>query len=125
MSRVGRRQLLIATAALFTAPLAGGAQQAGKVYRIGFLSAAPKPIRPHAALFDGLRAVGYIEGRNLIVERRYAGVSLDRLNEFAADLVRQKPQLEELEFGFSSWKRKVPMTLRPRLKLQFGGALMR
>ena len=44
-------------------------------------------------MFDGLRAVGYIEGRNLIVERRYAGVSLDRLNEFAADLVRLKVDL--------------------------------
>jgi putative ABC transport system substrate-binding protein len=90
MSRVGRRQLLIATAALFAAPLAAEAQQAGKVYRIGFLSAAPRPIRPHAIFFEGLREAGYIEGRNLIVERRYAAGSVDRLNEFAADLVRLK-----------------------------------
>jgi putative tryptophan/tyrosine transport system substrate-binding protein len=93
MRRVGRRQFLIATGALFTASLAAEAQQAGKVYRIGFLSFASGPLSPHAAFFDGLRDIGYIEGRNLIVERRYAGGNVDRLNEFAADLVRLKVDL--------------------------------
>src|SRR5687767_11474507 len=93
MGRIGRRQFLIATGALFTAPLAAEAQQVGKVHRIGFLSAASEPLPPHAAFFDGLREVGYIEGRNLIIERRFAGGNVDRLNEFAADLARLKVDL--------------------------------
>jgi putative ABC transport system substrate-binding protein len=95
MGRIGRRQFLIATGALFTAALAAEAQQAGKVYRIGFLSAASgrDAPHPHAAFFDGLSEVGYIEGRNLIIERRFAAGNVDRLNEFAADLVRLKVDL--------------------------------
>jgi len=95
MGRIGRRQFLIATGALFTAPLRAEAQHAGKIYRIGFLSAASGTDRlhPSAAFFDGLREVGYIEGRNLILERRFTAGNLDRLNEFAAELVRLKVDL--------------------------------
>ena len=95
MGRIGRRQFLIATGALFAAPLAAEAQQAGKVYRIGFLSAASgrDALHPQAAFFDGLRELGYIEGQNLIIERRFAEGNFDRLNEFAADLARRKVDL--------------------------------
>jgi putative ABC transport system substrate-binding protein len=41
-------------------------------------------------LFDGLRELGYVEGRNLIVERRYAEGHADRFPEFAAEMVRLK-----------------------------------
>src|SRR5262249_56185588 len=40
------------------------------------------------ALFEGLRELGYEEGRNLIVERRYAGDRTERFQEFAAEMVR-------------------------------------
>jgi putative tryptophan/tyrosine transport system substrate-binding protein len=42
------------------------------------------------ALFQGLQDLGYVEGRNLIVERRYAGDQTDRFQEFAAEMVRLK-----------------------------------
>jgi len=93
MDLLRRRRLLIAAGALFAAPLATEAQQRGKVYRIGFLSVAPGPLRPHAAFFDGLRELGYIEGRNIIVERRFAAGNVDQLNEFATELVRLKVDL--------------------------------
>jgi len=51
-------------------PLAGRAQQAGKVWRIGFIAHGHESF--YDALFEGLREYGYEEGRNLIVERRYA-----------------------------------------------------
>ena len=40
------------------------------------------------ALFEGLREFGYVEGRNLIVERRYAEGRAERFQEFAAEMVR-------------------------------------
>ncbi len=66
------------------------AQQAGKVYRIGFLSDGPR-MRPNFEVFrQALRELGYIEGQNIVIEWRLAGMKPDRLAEMAADLVRQK-----------------------------------
>ena len=59
---------------------------AATVHRIGYLSAgAPQPY--HEPLFAGLQDLGYVEGQNLIVERRFTGGSLDGLREAAAELV--------------------------------------
>jgi hypothetical protein len=52
---------------LLAAPLAAEAQQAGKVYRIGFLSSLPVP---PTALADTLRKVRLVEGQNIVVDRR-------------------------------------------------------
>jgi putative ABC transport system substrate-binding protein len=66
------------------------AQPAAKVYRVGFfLGATGESV---ASLFDalkeGLRDLGYVEGRNVVFERRYADGHMDRLPEIAAELVR-------------------------------------
>jgi putative tryptophan/tyrosine transport system substrate-binding protein len=76
----------VATAAW---PLGAGAQQAEKVYKLGFLSAgSPNP----SVLADlyALPELGYVEGKNLIVERRFAEDRLDRLPRLAAELVSLK-----------------------------------
>jgi putative tryptophan/tyrosine transport system substrate-binding protein len=72
-------------------PVGASAQQAGKVYRVGVLSAggAPPP-ELRAVLPDALRELGWIEGKNIVIERRYAEDQLDRLPELAAELVRLK-----------------------------------
>jgi putative tryptophan/tyrosine transport system substrate-binding protein len=86
-----RRRDFICTLAVIAAwPLIARAQQASKVYRLGYL--APAPI-PHLrdALFEALSELGYLEGKNLKVEYRYgAGEALDAL---AAELVGLKPDL--------------------------------
>ena len=66
------------------------AQPAAKVYRIGFLTlaAAESAAAPFRALSEGLRDLGYIEGRNIIFERRYADGRVERLPDLAAELVR-------------------------------------
>ena len=75
---------------LLAAPLPTEAQQSGKVNRIGFLSDGPR-MRPNFDVFrQGLRELGYIEGQNIVIEWRLAGMKPDRLAEMAADLVRQK-----------------------------------
>src|SRR5215471_20099517 len=67
-------------------PLAARAQEAGKVWRMGFIAHGYESF--YDALFDGLRDYGYEEGRNLIVERRYAHGQAERFKEFAAEMVR-------------------------------------
>ena len=67
------------------------AQQAGKVYRIGFLHVLNiAKSSGSQAFFQGLRDLGYVEGRNIIIERRSAKGKRDRLPELAAELVRLK-----------------------------------
>jgi putative ABC transport system substrate-binding protein len=90
------RRMFLETLAgsLLAAPLAAGAQQAGKVWRIGLLQEGPNSrLDPGAAVngfLDGLRDLGYVEGRNLIIEHRYANNQPERIPEFAAELVRLK-----------------------------------
>jgi putative tryptophan/tyrosine transport system substrate-binding protein len=75
-------------------PLAARGQQAAKVPRIGFLFyGSPGPAPEIDAFRQGLHEHGYIEGQNIAVEYRYAGVQLEQLPELAAELVRRKPDV--------------------------------
>jgi putative ABC transport system substrate-binding protein len=89
MTRVSSVVMLII--ALLAAPLAAEAQPAGKVYRIGTLNLGSPSRSPLAeAFWQGLRELGYVEGRNVIVEARWAEGRPERLPGLAADLVRLK-----------------------------------
>ena len=83
-----------ATLSLLAAPLAAEAQPAGKVPRIGFLVAASASDSAYARWIEtfrqGLRDLGYVEGRNIVIEYRYAGEKYERLPGLAAELVRLK-----------------------------------
>jgi putative tryptophan/tyrosine transport system substrate-binding protein len=69
-------------------PLAAYAQQAGKVYRIGvFTSGAPLMSKTWSIFIDGLKELGWTEGKNIAFEPRYAENDLARLPELAAELV--------------------------------------
>ena len=59
---------------LLVAPLAGGAQPPGKVPRIGYLSGSSRSsMAPRTEAFrQGLRELGYVEGKNIVIEWRYA-----------------------------------------------------
>src|SRR5262249_53193073 len=69
-------------------PLVAGAQQAGKVYRIAFFSAG-EPIQPktRSIFVNGLHELGWIEGKNILFEGRFAKNRLERLPGLAAELV--------------------------------------
>src|SRR5258708_1977830 len=73
-------------------PLAARAQQAGKVYRIGFLSyrGCGASLDPNGAFRRGLGEVGYIEGRNLVLEYRDAPGQVERFPDLALQLIRLK-----------------------------------
>ena len=81
---------------LVIAPPTALAQPAGKVYRIGYLSigsASTTYTRPLEAFRQGLRELGWEEGRNLLIEYRFAEGHADRLPALADELVRLKVDL--------------------------------
>jgi putative tryptophan/tyrosine transport system substrate-binding protein len=85
------RCILILTLSLLAVPLAAEAQQPGKVYRIGILAGSVQEVREqrgHEALQQGLRELGYVEGKNVILEYRYTEGNVARFPELAAKLVR-------------------------------------
>jgi putative ABC transport system substrate-binding protein len=88
---VERRQFLT-TLALIAVALAAEAQQPAKGHRIGLLIGSSESfVAPYIEIFrQALRALGYVEGGNIVIEFRYADGHYDRLSILAADLVRLK-----------------------------------
>jgi ABC-type uncharacterized transport system substrate-binding protein len=86
-----RRFLLTSLAGAFAAPLAAEAQQGTKAARVGYLAGnlAGGPHLPEA-FRQGLRDLGYVEGRNVVIEYRDAEGKLERLPALAAELVALK-----------------------------------
>jgi len=77
-----RRFLLTSLVGAVAVPGAVEAQQVGRMYRIGYLFDARPPDQtssPLRALEENLRELGYVEGKNLVVERRFAAFKYDRL----------------------------------------------
>jgi ABC-type uncharacterized transport system substrate-binding protein len=87
-----RRFLLTLVTGVFTTPLAARAQHAGKVYRIGVLEVvgAASNAANLSAFQQGLRELGYVEGRNLVIEYRSADGRPERLADLAIELVALK-----------------------------------
>jgi putative ABC transport system substrate-binding protein len=97
---VARRRLLVAVgsaAAGMCAPLRGFAQQAGKMARIGILSPVARTDAVARALYtaftDRLRELGYVEGKTLLIEWRFAEGKYDRLPLLAGELVKAQVEV--------------------------------
>ena len=92
MRRIGLAVVLALSLVLAT--IAGEAQTAGKVPRVGFLlGLSPGPSREVDAFQQGLRELGYIEGQNIAIDYRYARGQVERLPGLAAELVRLNPDV--------------------------------
>jgi putative ABC transport system substrate-binding protein len=90
---MNRRDTVLALFALGAAPLAAKAQQAGKVWRVGFL--VSRRVGSLASDYyggfpRGMRELGYVEGKNLVIEWRSAEGKYERFPGLAAELVRLK-----------------------------------
>jgi putative ABC transport system substrate-binding protein len=92
MRRIGL--VLAVTLSLALAPLSAGTQT-GKVHRIGFLAPAGRtPSRPVEAFREGLRSLGYVEGRNIEIEYRYGDPRrLELLPVLASELVARQVEI--------------------------------
>jgi putative ABC transport system substrate-binding protein len=90
MTRVSK--VVFVALALLAAPLAAEAQQPTSIFRIGFLTAVPLSVMSARteAFRQGLREMGYVEGKTILIEWRSAEGQLERLPSLAAELVRLK-----------------------------------
>jgi putative ABC transport system substrate-binding protein len=90
---IDRRTFLAGTGAvIFAAPLAAEPQQAGKVWRIAYLGNSSAALESElvAAFRQGLRDLGYVEGRNIVIEYRWAEGQYDRFPGFIAEAIQSK-----------------------------------
>jgi putative ABC transport system substrate-binding protein len=87
-----KKPFFILVALLLTAVQIVGAQQPTKIPRIGYLSGTSPSTSParREAFRQGLRELGYVEGKNIVIEWRHAEGKFDRLPALAAELVRLK-----------------------------------
>ncbi len=81
---------VVLAVSLLAAPLAAEAQQTGKVYRVGVLHQGSPPTG-RIAFAKALQDLGYIEGRNLVIDRRWAEGKNERFSSLATELVALKP----------------------------------
>ena len=86
------RIIIAFTLGLLAAPLTAEAQQPAKIPRIGLLGTFPTHGHDEA-LRQGLHELGYLEGQNIAIERRYSEGRAERLPDLAAELVRLKVDL--------------------------------
>ena len=106
-----RRQVLIAfSASAFAAPFRCFSQQPAKIPRIGFLGydSASGYANQVEQLRTGLREFGYVEGKNIVIEFRWAAGKYERFPEMAAELVRLKVDVIVKPFD--------PVTLHEKVK---------
>ncbi len=114
--------LVLLAQSLLLAPLAAHAQQAGKVYRIGHLAPAdfdrPDPMEQRAwpAFVDGLKSLGWIEGKNFVFERRMSSTRTG-IQQAAGEFVRKKVDVIVLVGGaraamVQQVTRTIPTVLR-------------
>jgi putative ABC transport system substrate-binding protein len=83
------------TGGLLSAPLAAGAQPAGKVHRIGFLGNSTAALEANLVqpFRDGLRELGYVEGRDVAIEYRWAEGQYERFPALVAELIALKVEV--------------------------------
>lgn len=82
-----RRELLTGAAVLLIGAFPAGAQTAAKVYRIGFVN--PVSAGPQVVAFrEGLRELGYVEGKNMTLEARFAEGRAEALPALVAEVLR-------------------------------------
>jgi putative ABC transport system substrate-binding protein len=83
-----RREFIAVLGSAAAWPLAVRAQKAGKIPRIGYLSPGTKLSLLDRSFLQGLRELGYVEGKNILIEYRFAGGKFKRLPAMAAELVQ-------------------------------------
>lgn len=113
-----RKLLIVLGAGALAAPVISFAQQQGKTYRIGVLtdSAASPGLQ---GFFQGLRELGYVEGKNILIERRFTGDDTGKLLPFARELAALKVDVilansstESTNSGLRRSQRDITMKIR-------------
>jgi len=99
---MNRRDTVFALLALGAAPRVSHAQQQGKIWRVGYLSARRGPNEFEQAFVRGMRERGYVEGTHIIIDFRWADGDLQRLRAMAAEVVAAMPDVVVAPDGFGA-----------------------
>ena len=83
-----RRKLIFALGTAGSFPFAAVSQQPKKIYRIGFVTGRPRLDEPSEAFRQRLRELGYVEGKNLVIEQRFADCHYERMARLATELAQ-------------------------------------
>jgi ABC-type uncharacterized transport system substrate-binding protein len=121
-----RTFMALVSGGLLAAPLAVEAQPAEKVYRLGYLASGWPDERTRLLLDSfrkALRDLGYLEGRNIVSEIRYAEGKVERLPDLAAELVRSKVDLIVTGTGRAALAAKKATQTIPIVMLSSGDAV--
>ena len=113
---IDRRRFISGVALGFVAlPLAAEAQQAGKVYRIGFLGLNSAAASQYlvAPFRQGLREHGWVDGQKIVIEFRFADGSVDRLPAVVAELINLKVDILVVGSSVATWAAKDATKIIP------------
>ena len=108
-----RRVFVAGAVAILAAPLAAGAQQTGRVHRVGILSSGAPPPGFLEQLDAGLRELGYVNGENLAIELRDAGGRNEGLAALADELVQRQVDVIVTVNTPAAWAAKKATTTIP------------
>jgi len=121
---VNRKIVCVVLVTLFLALcVSAEAQQSNKISRIGFLSSIREASAYVDAFQQGLKELGYVEGKNISIEYRYAEGKLDRLPELAAGLVKLKVDVLVVTSRFAASAAKQATTTIPIVVAVTGDAV--
>lgn len=106
---------VVITCGLLAAPLPADAQPAGKLWRIGFVEAGSAPVNRHFlnAFRQGMRELGYIDGRDIVIEDRWADGRNERFPNLLAELIQRKVDVLVVSSGAGALAAKRATTTVP------------
>src|SRR5262245_66180146 len=91
---IKRRELITLLGGAAARPVVGRAQQLGKVWRIGFIAGGARPVpldrSPFAGFLQGMREMGYVDGRDFTMEWCFPEARYELFPDFAVDFARLK-----------------------------------
>src|SRR5215470_7609474 len=116
---MNRRAFVTGLGAVIAAPVGVGARPIEQRHRIGLLETAA-PGTPEAAFREGLRALGYVEGDNIVIDSRFAQGRTDRLPTLANELLRAKPEVI-VTFGMAAAQAAKGATTTTPIVMAFAG----
>ena len=107
---IRRRELIASLGAAVAWPLTARAQQPTQVPQVGWIFPGASAGHPTelAGFKEGLRELGYVEGRNIVVEYRFGEDSVERLPEFATELAQINVSVI-VAVGTSAFRHRVPL----------------
>ena len=110
-----RRDFILASWAAIAWPLSGRAQEAGRTYRLGGLSAGSRDAPYFVTMFESLRRLGFVEGQNLAVYWHSFAQHVDRVSDYAAELVKADVRYHFSQRGFGNSCRPAGDAVHPIL----------